>query len=127
MQTQLVESNGNTILECLPEGGVIASEADALDLVALCGEHQVDRVLLHATNLAEDFYFLRTGLAGAVLLKLGNYRIRAAAVLAPKLVSRGHFREFVMETNQGSDFRVFYERELALKWLGSLPVLGEWG
>jgi hypothetical protein len=120
MQTQLIEFNGVKILECLPDGGVIASEADALELVAICGENQVDRVMLHASNLADDFYYLRTGLAGAVLLKFSNYHIRAAAILSPKLVSRGHFREMVMETNQGNQFRVFYDREMVLKWLGSL-------
>ena len=120
MEIQIVEFNGNKIIECLPEGGVIASENDALDVVALCGEHLSDRVLLHPTNLAPDFFQLRSGLAGAVLLKFTNYHIRAAAVLSPKLVSQGHFREFVMETNQGNQFRVFYDRELALKWLGNL-------
>lgn len=118
MQTQLIETNGVKILECLPDGGAIASEDDALELVGLCGEHLTERLLLGASNLAEDFYFLRSGLAGAVLLKFTNYHIRAAAVLAPKLVSRGHFREFVMETNQGNQFRVFYDRDLAIKWLG---------
>ena len=83
MQTQLIETNGVKILECLPDGGTIASEDDALELVGLCGEHLAERLLLSASNLAEDFYFLRSGLAGAVLLKFTNYHIRAAAVLAP--------------------------------------------
>jgi PadR family transcriptional regulator, regulatory protein AphA len=122
METQLLDINGVKILECLPGGGVIASENDALDVVAACGENETDRVLLNASNLAMDFLHLRTGLAGAVLLKFSNYRIRAAAVLTPKLVNQGHFREMVMETNRGNVFRVFYDRDLALKWLGSLEV-----
>ncbi|HZU86540.1 MAG TPA: DUF4180 domain-containing protein [Anaerolineaceae bacterium] len=120
MEYQLIESNGVKIIDCLPDGGVIANEDDALALVALCGENHTDRVLLNSSNLTNDFYYLRTGLAGAVLLKFSNYHIRAAAILEPKLVSRGHFREMVTETNQGNQFRVFYNRELALKWLGSL-------
>jgi PadR family transcriptional regulator AphA len=120
MEYQVIQTNGVKILECLPDGGVIASEADALELVAICGENEADRVILQASNLAEDFFYLRTGLAGAVLLKFSNYHIRAAAILTPKLVSRGHFREVVMETNQGNQFRVFYDRELALKWLSSI-------
>ncbi len=120
METQLVEINGVKIVECLPDGGVIASENDALDVVAACGEHETDRVLLNASNLAVDFLHLRTGLAGAVLLKFSNYRIRAAAVLTPKLVNQGHFRDFVLETNRGNAFHVFYDRELALKWLAGV-------
>jgi PadR family transcriptional regulator, regulatory protein AphA len=114
-------THGNIrFVECLPEGGIIASEVDALDLVAACGEHLCPRLLLHASNLTPDFYNLRSGLAGAVLLKFTNYRIQAAAILTPELAEQGRFGEMVLESNRGNQFRVFYDRVSAEEWLAQL-------
>ncbi|MFZ3079641.1 MAG: DUF4180 domain-containing protein [Bellilinea sp.] len=85
----------------------IANERDALDLAALCGEHLTERLLLDGDCLHPDFFDLKTGLAGAVLLKLSNYYIRTAVVLLPERVGSGRFAEFVHETNTGNQFRVF--------------------
>jgi len=104
-------------VESIPGEGVITNENDALDLVAACGEVETDRLLLHGENLSPDFFQLRTGLAGAVLLKFSNYRIKAAAVVTPEQVGQGKFSEFVLETNRGREFGVFTTREQAERWL----------
>lgn len=121
MNYRVVESGGTSLIECLPgdehDPSRIGSEADALDLVGICGEHQIHRLLLHAANLTDDFYNLRTGLAGTVLQKFVNYRIRAAAVLTPELATQGRFGEMVREANRGRQFRVFYDRAEAEAWL----------
>ncbi|MHB8856679.1 MAG: DUF4180 domain-containing protein [Bellilinea sp.] len=106
-----------TYLECPAESLRIASERDALDLVALCGEHLTERLLLDGDCLHSDFFELKTGLAGAVLLKLSNYHIRTAAVLPPERVGSGRFAEFVHETNTGNQFRVFTDVAEAVSWL----------
>jgi PadR family transcriptional regulator, regulatory protein AphA len=120
MDYQFVTHGNTSYVECLPEGGKIASEADALDLVAACGEHLCHRLLLHASNLTPDFYNLRSGLAGEVLLKFSNYRIQAAAILKPELAEQGRFGEMVLESNRGNQFRVFYDRASAEDWLAQI-------
>lgn len=117
MEYQLVNINSQTYVECLPNQDQLASEANALDLVAACGECGTNRLMLHASNLPEDFYQLNTGLAGEVLLKFSNYRLRVAAVLTPELVNQGRFREMALETNRGNQFRIFYDRQSAQDWL----------
>jgi PadR family transcriptional regulator, regulatory protein AphA len=117
MEFSVVEKGEEKYIECLPGTGLIAKENDALDIVAACGEHRILRVMIHAENLSDDFFKLRTGLAGAVLQKLVNYHIRAAAVLTPEQVDQGKFKDMVIETNRGNQFRVFYEREKAEEWL----------
>ncbi len=104
-------------IECLPGGGLLASEQDALELVGACGEAQTNRLLLSSGCLSPAFYDLRSGLAGTVLLKFSNYRIRAAAVIPSDLANVGRFGEFVRETNCGDQFRVFPTREEAAAWL----------
>jgi PadR family transcriptional regulator, regulatory protein AphA len=127
MDYRLVIKENISYIECTPDGGTIISEADALDLVAVCGEHRCHRLLIHASNLTPDFYNLRTGLAGNVLLKFSNYRIQAAAVIPTEIAEVGRFGEFVLETNRGQQFRVFHDRESAEAWLGrsSPAALGQ--
>lgn len=117
MNYRVVTKNGFKYIDCRNNGNLLQNERDALDWVAICGEHQVSRLMLHAGNLTRDFYDLRTGVAGDILLKFTNYRIKVAAVLAPELVGEGRFREMVRETNRGNDFRVFYRHEDAEAWL----------
>jgi len=118
MNYRLVEHAQSQFVEVLPGDGRIESENDALDLVGACGEFRVQRLLLYAENLSEDFYHLRTGLAGAVMLKFSNYRIKFAAVLTPELVNQGRFEEMVLEANRSNNlFHVFYDREQAVEWL----------
>jgi PadR family transcriptional regulator AphA len=117
MKTQLVTKDQLAYIECLPGEERLKSEREALDLVAACGENNTDRLMLHAENLTEDFSNLHSGLAGAVLLKFSNYRIRCATVLTPELANQGRFGEMVLETNRGNQFRVFYDREAAERWL----------
>lgn len=118
MNYRLVEHPQNNFVEILPGDGRIESEADELDLVGACGEYRVQRLLLYAENLSEDFFHLRTGLAGEVLLKFSNYHIKFAAVLTPELVNQGRFQEMVLEANRSNNqFHVFYDREQAIEWL----------
>jgi len=117
MEYQLVNVPSQTYVECMPSQDQLASETDALDLVAACGEYRTNRLMLYAANLPEDFYQLKSGLAGNVLLKFSNYRLRVAAVLTPELVGQGRFREMALETNRGNQFRIFSDRQSAEDWL----------
>jgi PadR family transcriptional regulator AphA len=98
----------------------IASEADALELIGFCGENDTDRLLVYAENLTADFYDLHTRLAGEILLKMSNYRIRLAAVIPTEKIGDGRFKEVVLETNRGGEFRVFNTRDEAIAWLSAV-------
>ncbi len=117
MNVQLDEYRNGTFLETVPGSGMLESERDALDLVGSCGEYQVYRLLINAENIPDTFYDLRSGLAGSVLLKFSNYRIKAAALVNSVLAEQGKFHEFAIETNRGNEFGVFNQREDALMWL----------
>jgi hypothetical protein len=102
----------------LTEGSAkLQTEQDALDLVAACGENDTQRLLLLQQNLSDDFFRLRTGLAGTVLQKFANYFVSAAAVVSPEKASLGKFGEMVTETNRGRQFRVFTSMQEAEEWL----------
>ncbi len=117
MEPILQTVNDKQFLDVPPGSLRIVSERDALDLVGLCGEHQIHNVLLDGECLDEAFFDLKTGLAGAALLKWSNYFLRVAVILPPERIGTGRFSEFVMETNRGNQFRVFSDKESAVKWL----------
>ncbi len=123
MEYKIIQLENKRLVECLPDGGVITDEATTLDLVGICGGEQASFLLLYASNLSDDFYDLKTGLAGQVLLKLSNYHLQTAAVIPSEKIGSGKFYEMVIETNRRNDFRVFPNREDAVKWFEKLDQL----
>jgi PadR family transcriptional regulator AphA len=115
MDYRIIEYGGIEILE-LDEKSRITSEADALDCVAACGDEGTSLLLLNEANLTDNFYRLRTGLAGAVLQRFAVYRLRTAIVLSPLRANQGRFREMVLEANRGKQLGFYEKREQALEW-----------
>ncbi len=117
MNYKVVNKGPQTYIQCIPGKTCLVNEQDAVDLVAACGENGAQSLLLFGENLSPDFYRLSSGVAGAILLKFAVYQIRVAAVIKPEFVNQGKFREMVLETNRGNQFRVFSEVPEAEKWL----------
>lgn len=110
------EWKGQSVL-FLPAAGVpVTCEQDALDIITCCAEHEVDKVLISGERLSDDFFRLRTGVAGGVLQKLQQYAIKTAVVMTEER-AKGKFVDFLAETNRGNTFRSFIDEEAALDWL----------
>jgi DNA-binding PadR family transcriptional regulator len=117
MNYKAIEKNTKKYVECLSTEKPIHTEQDALDLIAACGEHDTNLLMIHAEAFSEEFFKLRTGLAGMILQKFINYRVRTAVVLQGERKFAGKFKEFLAEANKGKDFRVFNSTEEAENWL----------
>jgi hypothetical protein len=115
-QFSVVDQGTRKFVECIGSGTTIEHEKDVVDLIGICADHNVDRIMLHGKMLPPEFFDLKTGFAGMILQKLVNYQMKTAAVLARSQI-RGKFGEFVVETNRGHHFRVFFDRQDAEKWL----------
>ena len=82
--------------------------------------HRLSRLLLHADNLPAGFFDLSTGVAGALLQKFRQYRIRLAVVWSPGEVTHSaRFAEMAAEENKGSHFHMSEDRDTATAWLVS--------
>jgi hypothetical protein len=117
MNYKVVEKNHKKYIVCDSAETPLQSEQDALDLIAACFENNTFLLMLNAEVLADDFFRLRTGLAGQVLQKFINYRVKVAVVLTKEQRIMGKFKEFLAEANKGNDFRVFSSSEEAEDWL----------
>lgn len=120
MNYAVVEKADRKYIECASAEIPVRSEQDALDLIAVCIENDTDLLMLSMDALTDDFFKLGTGLAGSVLQKFANYRVKTAAVLTDNRKVRGKFREFLAESNRGNSFKVFSSRDEAEKWLLNL-------
>jgi len=91
-------SNG-TIAELLPDSDMITGPDDMLDIMADIGYDQSQGVIIHRKNLPEEFFDLKTGLAGEILQKFSNYRMRLAIVGDFTQIKSKSLRDFIRESN----------------------------
>lgn len=117
MNYQIIESQGKRYLYLTSSDSLIQREQDALDIVSFCAEHDMNAVVLNGDILSDDFVKLRTGLAGAVLQKFGNYNIKAAIVIKAGQNFPARFQEMVSEHSTGNTFRMFTNLNDAVRWL----------
>lgn len=114
---QLVEKNNQTIVVVTSAEPPIATGKDAIRLIEACIEHNAGLLAVHAEALSEDFFKLRTGVAGEILQKFVNFSLRAAIVAADGSLIKGRMKELLAEFNRGNAFRVFATQAEAENWL----------
>ena len=113
---KVVKKAGVTYLYLPAEGNTFQTEQDALDVISMGMAHEVNRVLIRGERMADDFFRLRTGLAGAILQKWAQYGMKVAMVLAEDK-KKGKFEDFLVETNRGNAFRAYTHEGEAEAWL----------
>ncbi|PZM66817.1 DUF4180 domain-containing protein [Paenibacillus dendritiformis] len=117
MNYKIVENGTKKYIELISGPTPLSTEQDAVDLVALCREHDLDFLMLHGEALSEDFFNLRTGVAGRMMQKFITYSVKTAVVIPDPSVNKGRFKEMVAESNRSNQFGVFASREDAESWL----------
>ena len=103
MSDQVREIQGQRVLVCAPEGGPVLTDRDASDLVQLGFDHQAHWLAIPVERLGPDFFNLSTRIAGEVIQKLVNYRIKLAVVgdVSGSVAQSNALRDFVVESNRG--------------------------
>jgi hypothetical protein len=103
MPDRVYELHGVRLLECAAEGKQFRSERDSLDLIGAVWNHEATFVVIPVGRLADDFFQLKTRVAGEMLHKLTLYKLRVVIVgdISRHLEESSAFRDFVYETNRG--------------------------
>ena len=97
-----IMSGGRQVLAVPADGPPLASEQDALDLIGLTYGTEVQVIAVPVARFAPDVFRLRTGLLGAFLQKLRNYRVQVAIIgdLSGPMSESTALRDFVTESNR---------------------------
>ena len=119
MKSDLKTRNNQSYID-LSEGDFsIGREGEINELLSLCYYHETNFILLDEHNLSDEFFNLRSGLAGAAMQKFSLYQARVAVLLPPNAEQNERFKEFMYEMNQSNHFRFYDNREEAEVWLTS--------
>jgi len=117
MNYQIREVEGKKYIEVISSPEPLSSENHALDIISLCWEHDITAIMIHYAALSEDFFKLKTKVAGNMIQKFINYGVQTAAIVPQEAIGKGRFKEMAMEMNTGNHFRLYESNEEAEKWL----------
>jgi hypothetical protein len=99
---------------------LIFDEQSALDVfMSLAYETGENRFIISKDNIIEDFFDLRTKIAGGILQKIINYRMKLAIIGDFSKYKSRSLRDFIYECNSGRDIFFVENESEALKLLGN--------
>jgi len=101
------------IAELNSEKRLIHNAQDALDLMGNLYYQGYDVIIIYAHHLPSDFFELKNGLAGEILQKFSNYRLKLAIIGDFKDTSKS-FHDFIRESNKGNHIRFTHSLTQAL-------------
>ena len=91
------------VLVCAPDEKKLTSEQDALDLIGEAMYSGAELILVPVERFEEDFFQLKTGLAGHIIQKFVTYRrLVILGDISGYVAQSRAFRDFVYEANRGN-------------------------
>jgi len=108
-------SEGRRILLASDSGISIRAFGDIPDAIAAC--LGADGLILTEGDLAQEFFDLRSGLAGELFQKFMNYKLRLAIVLPDPGAYGERFSELVYEHTSHGMIRFVRSEDEAKAWL----------
>ncbi|MCP2044981.1 DUF4180 domain-containing protein [Pontibacter sp. HSC-36F09] len=101
MKIETHSINDTKIAEVTSEDRIINSMEDGVDLLGSLYFQGFDRIIIHEKNITPDFFELKNGMAGEILQKFSNYRVRLAVVGDFSKYTRQSVQDFIYESNKG--------------------------
>lgn len=110
-------NNDIKIAEVLSDEILVNTPEEALQLMVDLYYQEFDSIILHERNITPDFFDLKTGIAGEILQKFSNYRLRLAIVGEFSKYPGKSIRDFIYESNNGKQVNFLGSTELAVEKL----------
>ena len=105
------------ILVASDSGISIRSVGDISDAIGAC--IGAEGLILTEDDLAQEFFDLRTGLAGELFQKITNYKLRVAIVVPAPEAYGERFSELAYEHRSHNMIRFVRSKDEAKAWLNS--------
>jgi Domain of unknown function (DUF4180) len=105
MSGRFLELSRITVYEAAAEGAELRTGKDAIDLIGAAAEHRAAWIAIPVGRLGDDFFKLRTRVAGEMAQKFAMYGSRVAIVgdISARLAASKSLAAFVVESNRGRD------------------------
>lgn len=111
MYIQIHSINDGNIAEIISDELLIQNVDDALDLMGDVYYQGFDRLIIHHHQLVGDFFDLKSKLAGDILQKFSNYRIRLVIVGDFSMLTSESLKDFIYESNNGKQINFVHSLE----------------
>lgn len=105
--------HGMQVLTCTPDGKKLQNDRDAVELIGEALQTGARLVVIPVERFEDDFFRLRTRIAGEIVQKFVQYRRRLAIVgdISRYVAESSAFAAFVNEANRGED--IWFVADLA--------------
>ena len=118
MNIEYLKEHGTGIAVISGDEAVIVDTQSALDMaLTVKYETGAERIAMEKRLVCEDFFILSTGVAGEILQKFINYRIKLAVYGDYSHYTSKPLRDFIYESNRGNNFFFVSSREEAIQKL----------
>lgn len=101
MEIKTHKINDIKIGEVISDHTLINTVEDGLELLGNLYYQDFDKIIIHEKNITADFFDLKNGIAGEILQKFSNYRIRLAIVGDFSKYTGKSINDFFYESNKG--------------------------
>ncbi|WP_411503293.1 DUF4180 domain-containing protein [Brevibacillus centrosporus] len=103
MEIRVDQRNDSKVAVVVSEDMVIQNVQDALDLmVSVQYNEGCDKIILKKEQIVDDFFELKTKLAGEILQKYTNYQVKLAIVGEFASCNSKSLNDFIYESNKGN-------------------------
>ncbi|MBU5672374.1 DUF4180 domain-containing protein [Paenibacillus brevis] len=121
MNIKLISKHGIEIALVHSDEVLITDVQSALDLIASVSfEAGTNRIILPKSAICEEFFDLKTRLAGEILQKFINYQTKVAIVGSFANYQSESLKDFIYESNKGKDLFFLSDEEQATDKLSNV-------
>lgn len=94
-----ITEKGVSLAEILPGTTILDSTEDILDTMVEAGYNGSTGLIIYSETLNKDFFDLKTKIAGDILQKFSNYRMKLAIIGDFSDIKSNSLRDFIRESN----------------------------
>ena len=114
MKIETHHINKTKIAEVISTDLLIKKAEDILDLLGNLYYQDFDKIIIHQHHITPDFFDLKTGIAGDILQKFSNYRVRLAIVGNFTHYTSKSINDFIFESNKAGQINFVNSTEEAI-------------
>lgn len=118
MNIRTINANGIKIAYVTSSDKLIIDVQSALDLLATVSyQANSNRIIINKSEVCDEFFDLKTRLAGEVLQKFINYQTKIAIIGDFSSYSSKSLKDFIYESNKGKDIFFLPDEDQAIEKL----------
>lgn len=100
MKFKIHNHRENIIAELISKEFIINNVQDAVDLIGNASFEGANSVIIFENQLTPSFFDLKTGIAGEILQKFSNYRMKLAIIGDFSKYTGKSLNDFILESNK---------------------------